>query len=117
MAEAFVRELALPHITVQSAGFEVSMIHPLTRAVMAEQGIALAHQQAKTLAAIDEAPDVVISVCDYARRAVAQRWPTATYMHWSIPDPARHGTTQAFRVVRDTIKARVSATFMQESQP
>jgi len=111
MAEAWVRECALPDVTVQSAGIEVSDIHPHTITVMQEVGVVLAHQHAKTIDDIDIMPDLVISVCDYARKAIVQRWPHATYVHWSIPDPAKHGTTREFRVVRDIIKERVEATF------
>ncbi|MFM7679514.1 MAG: arsenate reductase ArsC, partial [Roseiflexaceae bacterium] len=111
MAEAWVRAYALPDVMVQSAGLEVSQIHPHTITVMHEVGIALTHQHAKTIDQVDINPDVVISVCDYARRAIAQRWPQTTYVHWSIPDPAKHGTTREFRVVRDLIKARIEATF------
>ena len=111
MAEAWVRACAIPDLVVQSAGIEASHIHPHTLAVMHEVGIPITHQFAKTIDQIDIMPDLVISVCDYARKAIAQRWPQATYVHWSIPDPAKHGTTREFRSVRDTIKARVEATF------
>lgn len=111
MAEAWMRAYVMPDVIVQSAGLEVSRIHPHAITVMHEAGVALTHQYAKTIHEIDITPDVVISVCDYARKAIAQRWPHATYVHWSIPDPAKHGTTREFRVVRDIIKERVEATF------
>jgi ArsR family transcriptional regulator len=111
MAEAWARAWALPDVVVQSAGLIVSDIHPHTMTVMDEVGISLMHQYAKTIDQIDIKPDVVISVCDYARKAIVQRWPQAMYVHWSIPDPAKHGTTREFRVVRELIKERVAATF------
>jgi protein-tyrosine-phosphatase/predicted transcriptional regulator len=111
MAEAWVRACALPDMVVQSAGFDVSHIHPHTITVMHEVGVPLTHQHAKTIDAVDIKPDLVISVCDYARKAIAQRWPHAMYVHWSIPDPAKHGTTREFRVVRELIRERVEAAF------
>lgn len=111
MAEAWLRECAVPGMVVKSAGIEANHIHPHTITVMHEVGVAITHQSAKSIDQIDIMPDLVISVCDYARKAIAQRWPQATFVHWSIVDPAKHGTTQEFRMVRDAIKARVEATF------
>lgn len=112
MAEAFVRSLGLPAVVVQSAGVHVSHIHPLTEVVMDEVGISLGAQSAKTIADVDFAPTHVISVCDYARKAVESRWPTATYIHWSIDDPAKIGTVHDFRRARDEIRQRVTNSFV-----
>lgn len=111
MAEAFVRQLDNPHIRVASAGITASTIHPLTIAAMHEVGITLDTQYAKTLDAVTDTPDVVISVCDYARKTIAQRWPDAQYIHWSLRDPAKPGLLTDFQAVRDELAQRVRRAF------
>ena len=112
MAEAFVRAMGNAAIRVHSAGIHVSKIHPHTVQVMQEVGISMHSNTAKTVADIDITPQLVISVCDYARKVVATQWPAASYLHWSIADPAKTGTLHDFRVARDEIRQRVHQLFV-----
>jgi ArsR family transcriptional regulator, arsenate/arsenite/antimonite-responsive transcriptional repressor / arsenate reductase (thioredoxin) len=106
MAEAWVRHL-VPQLSVVSAGVEPSVIHPLTIEVMDEVGIDASRQVAKQIVELDVTPDIVISVCDFARLHVETYFDQKVRYHWSIVDPALIGTIEQFRLARDAIKARV----------
>lgn len=106
MAEAWARHFA-PHLRIVSAGVEPSTINPLTREVMDEVGIDMAHHEAKQIVELDVSPDVVISVCDFARAHVERQFAHTIKYHWSIVDPAVAGTIQHFRIARDTLRTRV----------
>lgn len=112
MAEAWARHF-VPQLSVVSAGVEPSTIHPFTIEVLDEVGIDASHQAAKQIVELDVTPDVVISVCDYARTHVEKHFDTQTKHHWSVVDPAVAGTIDQFRVARDTLKQRVQQYLMQ----
>lgn len=50
--------------------------------------------------------DLVVAVCDQAHEELAATGESGA-IHWSIPDPVRHDTTQAFEAAFDDIRARV----------
>lgn len=112
MAEAWLRYLSNGRLTARSAGTSPRPIHPLTVQVMAEAGVDIGYQAAKSLEALDGMrPDLIVTVCDIAREACA-RWGVAVpQLHWSIPDPAAVGGASeqlaAFRGVRDSLRTRV----------
>lgn len=106
IAEAWARYF-VPEMTVVSAGVEPSTIHPLTIEVMEEVGIDASGQEAKQIVELAVTPDVVISVCDFARTHVDKYFDQQVRYHWSVADPAQAGTIQHFRVARDTLKERV----------
>lgn len=112
MAEAWARHF-VPHMRVVSAGVEPSTIHPLTIEVMDEVGIDASPQVAKQIVELDVTPDVVISVCDYARSHVEKHFDWQTKHHWSIIDPALAGTIDHFRIARDAVKERVQRYMAQ----
>lgn len=47
--------------------------------------------------------DLIVTVCDLAHEELG----TTSAVHWSIPDPARSGTTAAFDAAYDDLSARV----------
>lgn len=106
IAEAWARYF-VPEMTVVSAGVEPSTIHPLTIEVMEEVGIDASGQEAKQIVELAVTPDVVISVCDFARTHVDKYFDQQVRYHWSVADPAQAGTIQHFRMARDTLKERV----------
>jgi ArsR family transcriptional regulator len=112
MAEAWARYF-VPKLTVVSAGVDPSIIHPLTIEVMDEVGIDASRQSAKQIVELDVTPDVVISVCDFARTHVEKHFDQQTKLHWSVMDPAIAGTLEHFRVARDTLKERVQQYMLQ----
>jgi protein-tyrosine-phosphatase len=48
--------------------------------------------------------DLIVTVCDLAHEELDSR----STVHWSIPDPARTGTTAAFDAAYDDLSARVA---------
>jgi ArsR family transcriptional regulator len=114
MAEGWLRHLSRGRVSVRSAGTQPRTLHPLAVQVMAEVGVDIGYQQAKSLDALtDVTPDVVVTVCDLAREQCPD-WPATTiHLHWSIPDPVRvQGRSDArmlaFRFARDELRQRVA---------
>ena len=111
MAEAFTRSM-LPGnapIEVFSAGVSPVPIHPETIAVMKEAGIDLSGAVSKS---IDKVPfdtiDLVITLCDDARRSCPAPPIGAHRIHWGLKDPAdASGSPEevraVFRATRDEV--------------
>lgn len=115
MAEGWLRHLSGGRVLARSAGVQPRSLHPLAIEVMAEAGIDIGYQQAKSPEALtDITPNVVVTVCDLARERCPD-WPgKPAQLHWSIPDPVRvrgDHTTQlgAFRTASNELHARVQA--------
>jgi ArsR family transcriptional regulator len=115
MAEGWLRHLSSGRVLARSAGVQPRPLHPLAVEVMAEAGIDIGYQQAKSPEALmGMMPDVVITVCDLARERCPE-WPgNPAQLHWSIPDPVRvqgDRTTElgAFRTVSNELHVRVQA--------
>ncbi len=115
MAEAFLRYYAGERFEAFSAGLVPTEIHPLTYQVMAEAGLDLAGQRAKS---VDEYLgkglfQYLITVCDEADKNCPTVWPgVSNRMHWSFEDPAQFVGSEAeklnkFREVRDLIQKRI----------
>ena len=81
--------------TADSAGTEpAERVHPKAARAAAEFGLDIAGAVPKGYDAITLEPDLVVSVCDRAREAGLPF--EAPHLHWSIPDPLRDGTQDAF---------------------
>jgi len=118
MAEAFLRQMAGDRFEVESAGFEPAPLNPLAVKVMAEAGLDISGQKAKSVFEkyrSGELFDYVISVCD---EASAQRCPVfpgiTARLSWSFPDPASFSGSEAekmaqARQVRDQIRKAIEA--------
>ena len=118
MAEGFLRELGGDRFEVESAGTEARGLNPLAIQAMAEAGIDIAFQESKTLERfLDEAFDLVITVCDEAAEACPVFPNARERRHWSFPDPskARGSAEERFAVfarVRDAIQARIEGELL-----
>ena len=113
MADAFLNRLGAGRFEATSAGTERGALHPLAVRVMAEEGIDISGQHAKSIDAfLQERFDYVITVCDDANETCPV-FPNARHrLHWSVPDPSRAKRTPeerlaVFRAIRDAIRARV----------
>lgn len=112
MAEALVRHYAPDQFETFSAGMQAGEVHPKAVAAMAELGIDITGQSAKTVDRyLTEPFDWVITVCDTARDSCPD-FPGADHGHWGFDDPAfATGTDEermaAYRRVRDEIAGRV----------
>ena len=96
-----------------SAGTDPTLVHPLTKQVMAEFGIDVQAQQAKGFDLFQNDPfDYLITVCDRARETCPLFPGNPIKVHWSVADPTavnqfqddRH---QAFRQTAKEISERV----------
>jgi arsenate reductase len=113
MGEAFLSRI--PGITAASAGTHPAGVHPLTIRVLREAGIDWSAARSKSVTEmLDEPWDLVLTVCDSAREACPVVPGARRTAHEGLPDPASvTGTDEerlaAFRTVRDTIEARMTA--------
>jgi protein-tyrosine-phosphatase len=96
MAQALVEQLAGDAIEVFSAGSHPKRLHPNAVRAMREHGIDIASRRTKHLDEFAQQPFAnVVSLCDRVRELCPEfpDWPDL--IHWSIPDPAREGDTDA----------------------
>jgi arsenate reductase len=113
MAEGLLRHLAPGDFDVVSAGTEPKGLNPLAVAAMAELGIDISGQGAKSVDAfVDERFDDVITLCDEANEACPVFPKAGHRLHWGFEDPAKATGPEAdrlatFRRVRDEIRATI----------
>jgi arsenate reductase len=113
MAEGYLRALGSGRFEGVSAGTRARGLHPLAVQAMAEEGIDISLQESKSLAQfVDDAFDVVVTVCDEANESCPYFANAKERRHWSFPDPsAALGDDEtrfaAFREVRDAIRERI----------
>jgi arsenate reductase len=113
MAEGFLRHHASDGFEACSAGTKPGALRPLAVQVMAEEGIDISRQRAKSIDAFVEEPfDYVVTVCDDANETCPVFPNARQRLHWGFPDPSQaRGTPDerlaVFRAVRDAIRARV----------
>ena len=117
MAEGFVNAQFSDLYIARSAGSEPTEVHPCAVEVMAELGIDISRQRAKSLSEFDDAPfDYVVTMCADAAENCPIFLGGATYLHHPFDDPvtgAGSGPEQCapFRYVRDRIGEWIEATF------
>ena len=118
MAEAFLNLICPDYFEAHSAGLEPRALNPLAVEAMREVGVDISGK--KTQAVFDvfktgEFFPFVITVCDETSAERCPIFPSVTQrLHWSFPDPAALGGTQAERLegvrkIRDQIRARIEA--------
>jgi arsenate reductase len=113
MAEGYLRALGSGRFEAVSAGTRARGLHPLAVQAMAEEGIDISLQESKSLAQfVNDAFDVVVTVCDDANESCPYFANAKERRHWSFPDPsAALGDDEtrfaAFREVRDAIRERI----------
>ncbi|MDQ3547233.1 MAG: arsenate reductase ArsC [Chloroflexota bacterium] len=118
MAEALLRHIGNERFDVQSAGTDVTRVHPLAVAAMADVGINISSARSKHLNEfVGDDFDYVITVCDAANESCPIFPGDPQRIHWSFPDPsAVEGSdaqrARAFAKVRDEITFRLR-TWMQ----
>jgi len=113
MAEGFLRTLAGDHFDATSAATGTGDVSPLTREVMAEDGVDISWQRSSTVA--DSFRDFfgyVITFYDDAKERSPVFPFTTNLLRWSLIDPSStkgsfEEKKQTFRRVRDQIKLKV----------
>ena len=115
MAAAYLERFAGDRLEVASAGTRpAAEIHPLTRVVLAEDGVDLGDRRPLDVQRFLELDriDHLIVVCDGAARECPTAWPAVrSRLSWPFADPAVLTGSEAerlagFRRVRDEIKER-----------
>jgi protein-tyrosine-phosphatase/DNA-binding transcriptional ArsR family regulator len=96
MAEALVERLAGDAVEVFSAGSHPKPLHPNAVWAMRERGIDIAGWRSKQLGEFTEQRfDYVITLCDRVREVCPEFPDGPDRIHWSMPDPAREGGSDA----------------------
>jgi ArsR family transcriptional regulator, arsenate/arsenite/antimonite-responsive transcriptional repressor / arsenate reductase (thioredoxin) len=123
LAEAFAEHLAAGAVEAASAGSRPKPLHPNAVRVMREHGIDIAGRTSKHLDTFaGQRFDYVISLCDRVREVCPEFPGHPQVIHWSIPDPAASGGTDAetypaFRAVADALKTRIRFLLGGMGQP
>lgn len=117
MAEAFVNQYCGEKFAAASAGLEPGTLNPLVVEAMAEEGIDISKNEAKSVWELFTSGmtyGYVITVCDETNAERCPIFPgNAIRLHWSFPDPSQFTGTheeklRGVRAVRDTIAAKIS---------
>ena len=88
IAEGLLRNLASDKFSVFSAGSHPSQVHPMSVAVMEEVGIDISHHTSDPISDyVDHGIDVVITVCDNAKKVCPVFPGNVELIHWSVEDP------------------------------
>lgn len=96
IAEALAERLSGGAIDAVSAGSHPKPLHPNAIRVMREHGIDLAGRQSKALTELaGQRFAHVVTLCDRVREVCPEFPGHPRLVHWSIPDPAREGGTDA----------------------
>jgi len=96
IAEGLLQALAGGRVAACSAGSHPKRLHPNAVRVMSVRGIDLSDRSAKHLDTfIGQRFDYVISLCDRVREVCPQFPGHPDLVHWSMPDPALDGDTDA----------------------
>ena len=88
-------------VPAASAGtLPAARVHPLAVAAARDHGLSLSRARTCHINEVLRPDDLVVAVCDTAHEQLGTQ--TGDRLHWSVPDPARVGTHDAFRhAVRD----------------
>jgi protein-tyrosine-phosphatase len=113
MAEALCERLSGGGVSAASAGSHPKPLHLNAVRVMRARGIDIAGRRSKHLSEFaEERFDYVVSLCDRVREVCPEFPDHPDLIHWSIPDPAREGRSDAeiypaFEHTADELAARI----------
>jgi protein-tyrosine-phosphatase/DNA-binding transcriptional ArsR family regulator len=113
LAEALARDLAGGTVSVASAGPRPAGVHPMTVTVLKELGLSAAGLRSKGIDEVEGKFDFVITLCDLAREDCPPFAGGPELIHWSLPDPARPGSSRpnllpAFRRTAEDLRLRIT---------
>jgi protein-tyrosine-phosphatase len=90
-------------------------VHPRALVVGRRHGLPLGRSRTAHADAVLRPDDLVVAVCDNAHEELGAR--ASGRLHWSVPDPVRVGTDDAFEHALALIEARVSRLSPAVSTP
>jgi ArsR family transcriptional regulator, arsenate/arsenite/antimonite-responsive transcriptional repressor / arsenate reductase (thioredoxin) len=123
IAQAICEQLADGAVTAASAGSRPKPLHPNAVRVMRERGVDIGARQSRHFSALDgQRFDYVVSLCDRVREACPEFPGPPQLIHWSIPDPAAAGGTDAqtypaFRALAATLETRIGFLLSRIAAP
>jgi ArsR family transcriptional regulator, arsenate/arsenite/antimonite-responsive transcriptional repressor / arsenate reductase (thioredoxin) len=80
-------------------------VHPTAVSIARRHQLSLRRAHTLHIDAVVQPNDLVVAVCDNAHEELGTRLPNR--LHWSVPDPVRIGTDQAFEHALELIQERV----------
>jgi len=96
IAEALAGHLGSRLVTPRSAGSHPKPLHPNAVRVLRVRGIDISDARSKSLEDLtSERFGYVVTLCDRVRDVCPEFPGNPNAIHWSIPDPAREGSTNA----------------------
>ncbi|HIB52869.1 MAG TPA: arsenate reductase ArsC [Candidatus Marinimicrobia bacterium] len=113
MAEGLLRDMAGDRFDVFSAGTHPSKVHPMSTAVMAEDGIDISEHTSDFIDDyLNKGIDIVITVCDSADSLCPSFPGDVERIHWSIDDPfqgwdIKNNKIDSYRETRDILKKNI----------
>lgn len=119
MAHGYLEQMGGDRVEVYSAGVETHGLNPGAVAIMADDGLDIAHHTSNHVDEYREIDfDYVITVCDHAKERCPWFPTTALLFHENFPDPAKAKGTeievkQAFEHTRNLIKSWCAAFVKQ----
>ena len=113
MAEGLLRNMAGDSFDVFSAGTHPSKVHPMSTAVMAEDGIDISEHTSDFIDGyLNKGINIVITVCDSADRLCPSFPGDVERIHWSIDDPfqgwdIKNNKIDSYRETRNILKKNI----------
>ena len=113
IAQAICEQLAGGAVTAASAGSHPKPLHPNAVRVMRERGIDISSRPSRHFSALaGQRFDYAVSLCDRVREACPDFPGPPELVHWSIPDPAAAGgsdaeTYPAFHALAAELETRI----------
>ena len=97
----------LSEVPSASAGTHpAERINPRATKAARRAGLTIVQSAPQAIEHVLQPDDVIVSVCDSVNEELGDL--THPHFHWSIPDPARTDTDEAFTAALDAISARVT---------
>ncbi|MHC4707302.1 MAG: arsenate reductase ArsC [Planctomycetota bacterium] len=119
MAEGLLRHINPAQYEAFSAGTRPSIVSSRATKVMHEIGIDISGQCSKSVDEFsEELFDIVITLCDNAKKSCPAFPDKVRQIHWSMPDPIsvigdEQKVLEAFGDVRDQIRKRIEEEFVE----
>ena len=117
MAEALARDILGEGARVESVGVYAGPEDPFINTVLDEIGLAFVDRESRDFSAVDLRDfDLIIVLTPQAAAAAREIYPDGPIEFWNVPNPtdttgARDRMMDAYRLARDTLKARLLERF------